>query len=42
VVPAAYVGSLVSRRVPVLGLRKALGALIAIVAIRIWASFLFV
>ncbi len=42
VVPSDYVGSLVSRRVPVLGLRKALAALIAIVAIRIWASFLFV
>jgi len=42
VVPAAYVGSLVSRRVPVHGLRNALAALIAIVAIRIWASFLFV
>jgi len=42
VVPAAYVGSMVSRRVPVLGLRKVLAVLIAIVAVRIWASFLFV
>ncbi|MDP2646609.1 MAG: sulfite exporter TauE/SafE family protein, partial [Desulfobacterales bacterium] len=42
VVPATYVGSLVSRRVPVPGLRKALAALIAIAAIRIWGSFLFV
>jgi uncharacterized membrane protein YfcA len=42
VVPATYVGSLVSQRIPVLGLRKTLAALIAIVAIRIWASLLFV
>jgi hypothetical protein len=41
VVPAARVGSLVSRRVPVLGLRRALAVLIAIAAIRIWISVLF-
>ena len=41
VVPAARVGSLVSRRVPVLGLRRALAVLIAIAAIRIWVSVLF-
>ncbi len=41
VVPAARVGSLVSRRVPVLGLRRALAVLIAIAAIKIWVSVLF-
>lgn len=41
VVPAARVGSVVSRRVPVLGLRRALAILIALAAIRIWASVLF-
>jgi hypothetical protein len=41
VVPATYVGSLVSRRMTVPGLRKALAALIAIAAIRMWGSFLF-
>lgn len=41
VIPATRVGSLVSRRVPVLGLRRALAALIAIAAIRIWVSVLF-
>ena len=41
VVPAARVGSLVSRRVPVLGLRRTLAVLIAIAAIRIWVSVLF-
>ncbi len=41
VVPAARVGSLVSRRVPVLGLRRALAILIAFAAIRIWVSVLF-
>jgi len=41
VLPAARVGSLVSRRVPVLGLRRALAVLIAIAAIRIWVSVLF-
>jgi hypothetical protein len=41
VIPAARVGSLVSRRVPVLGLRRALAVLIAIAAIRIWVSVLF-
>lgn len=42
VVPATYVGSLVSRRVTVSGLRKVLAALIAIAAIRIWYSLLVV
>jgi uncharacterized membrane protein YfcA len=41
VVPASRVGSLVSRRVPVLGLRRALAVLIAIAAIKIWVSMLF-
>ena len=41
VIPAARVGSLVSRRVPVLGLRRALAVLIVIAAIRIWVSVLF-
>jgi uncharacterized membrane protein YfcA len=41
VVPAARVGSVVSRRVPVLGLRRALAILIAFAAIRIWVSVLF-
>jgi uncharacterized membrane protein YfcA len=41
VIPAARVGSLVSRRVPVLRLRRALAVLIAIAAIRIWVSVLF-
>jgi len=41
VAPAARVGSLVSRRVPVLGLRRALAVLIALAAIRIWVSVLF-
>ncbi|MBW2582846.1 MAG: sulfite exporter TauE/SafE family protein, partial [Deltaproteobacteria bacterium] len=41
VMPATRVGSLVSRRVPVLGLRRALAVLIAIAAIRIWVSVLF-
>jgi len=40
VIPASRVGSLVSRSVSVLWLRRALAALIAIVAIRIWISFL--
>ena len=40
VVPAARIGSLVSRRVPVLGLRRTLAVLIAIAAIRIWVSVL--
>jgi uncharacterized membrane protein YfcA len=40
VVPAARAGSLVSRRVPVLGLKRALAVLVAIAAIRIWASVL--
>ena len=41
VIPAARIGSLVSQRVPVLGLRRALAVLIAIAAIRIWVSVLF-
>ena len=41
VIPAARVGSLVSRRVPVLKLRRALAVLIAMAAIRIWVSVLF-
>ena len=40
VVPAARAGSLVSQRVPVLGLKRALAVLIAIAAIRIWISVL--
>ena len=40
VVPAARIGSLVSRRVPVLGLRRVLAVLIAIAAIMIWVSVL--
>jgi uncharacterized membrane protein YfcA len=40
VVPAARAGSLVSQRVPVLGLKRALAILIAIAAIRIWISVL--
>jgi uncharacterized membrane protein YfcA len=42
VIPAARVGSIVSHRVPVLGLRWVLAILIAIAAIRIWISVLFV
>jgi uncharacterized membrane protein YfcA len=41
VIPAARVGSLISRRVPVLGLKRALAVLVAIAAIRIWVSVLF-
>jgi uncharacterized membrane protein YfcA len=41
VLPAARVGSLISRRVPVLGLKRALAVMIAIAAIRIWVSVLF-
>ena len=41
VVPAARAGSLDSRRVPVLGLKRALAVLIAIAAMRIWVSVLF-
>ncbi len=40
VIPAAHVGSLVSRKVPVLGLRRALAVLIAVAAIRMWISVL--
>ncbi len=41
VVPAVRLGSLVSRKVPVSGLRRALAILIAIAAIKIWVSLLF-
>lgn len=41
VVPAAHVGSQVSRKVSVSWLRRVLAVLIAIAAIRIWFSFLF-
>lgn len=41
VVPAARVGSLVSRRVSVSWLRRALAVLITLAAIRIWVSLLF-
>ena len=41
VMPATRVGSLVSRRVPVLKLRRALAVLIVMAAIRIWVSVLF-
>jgi hypothetical protein len=41
VMPAARLGSLVSRRVPVLKLRRALAVLIVMAAIRIWVSVLF-
>jgi uncharacterized membrane protein YfcA len=41
VVPAARVGSLVSRRVSVSWLRRALAVLIALAAVRIWVSVLF-
>ncbi len=38
VAPATYVGSLVSRRVPVLLLRRFLAVLIAAAAVRIWIT----
>ena len=41
VLPAAHVGSLVSRKVPVSRLRQALAVLIAVAAIKMWASVLF-
>ncbi len=41
VIPAASMGSFVSRKVPVLGLRRLLAILIAVAAIRIWVSVLF-
>ena len=41
VVPAAHLGSRVSRRVPVVRLRRILAALIALAAVRIWMSVLF-
>ena len=41
VLPAAHVGSLVSRKVPVSRLRQALALLIAVAAIKMWGSVLF-
>jgi len=41
VIPAARLGSLVSRKTPVSRLRQALAILIAAAAIRIWISVLF-
>ncbi|MBW1786843.1 MAG: sulfite exporter TauE/SafE family protein [Deltaproteobacteria bacterium] len=41
VLPAAHVGSLVSRKVPVSRLRQALAVLIAVAAIKMWGSVLF-
>lgn len=41
VLPAAYVGSLISRKVPVLRLRQALAILIAVAAVKMWSSVLF-
>lgn len=40
VIPAAYLGGLLSRKMPVLALRRLLAALIALAAFRIWYSFL--
>lgn len=40
VVPATFLGSQISRKVPVLILRRLLAVLIGIAAIRIWVSFL--
>ena len=42
VIPASRMGSLVSRGVSVLWLRRALAVLIALAAVRIWVSVLFV
>jgi uncharacterized membrane protein YfcA len=41
VVPAAHLGSRVSRRVPVIRLRRVLAVLIAAAAVRIWMSVVF-
>jgi len=41
VVPAAHLGSRVSHRLPVVGLRRALAVLIALAAVRIWVSLAF-
>jgi len=41
VVPAAHLGSRVSRRVPVIRLRRVLAVLIAAAAVRVWMSVLF-
>ena len=41
VVPAAYLGSRVSHRVPVLRLRRILALLISAAAVRIWISVLY-
>ena len=42
VIPAANLGSLVSRKTPVAWLRRVLAVLIAVAAIRIWVSVLFI
>ena len=42
VIPAAHLGSLVSRKTPVTRLRRVLAVLIAVAAIRIWVSVLFI
>jgi uncharacterized membrane protein YfcA len=41
VIPAARMGSLVSRKAPVLALRRLLAVLIAVAAVRMWVSVLF-
>jgi hypothetical protein len=41
VIPAALLGSIVSRRTPVKWLRRTLAALIAVTAVRMWVSVLF-
>jgi uncharacterized membrane protein YfcA len=41
VVPAAHLGGRLSRRVPVVRLRRVLAVLIATAAVRIWMSVLF-
>ncbi len=41
VIPAAHMGSIVSRRAPVSALRRTLAVLIAVAAIRMWLSVLF-
>ena len=41
VIPAAHLGSLVSRKTPISKLRQVLAILIAVAAIRIWISLLF-
>lgn len=41
VIPATYLGSIISRMTPVIRLRQALAVLIAVAAVRIWISVLF-